>query len=57
LAVEGLDLVLRVHAAMPADLDLQAVTDRVEALGGRLSRGHDAAGASVELRVPVADPD
>jgi signal transduction histidine kinase len=57
LTVEGTDLVLRVHGATPPDLDLQAVTDRVEALGGRLSLRHDPQGAVVELRVPVADPD
>jgi signal transduction histidine kinase len=57
LAVEGTDLVLKVLGATPPDLDLQTVTDRVEALGGRLSRGHDADGGSVELRVPVGEPD
>jgi hypothetical protein len=56
LSVEGTDLVLRVQGAELPDLDLQAVTDRVEALGGRLTR-HDGPGSpSVELRVPITEP-
>jgi hypothetical protein len=56
LAVEGAELVLRVHGATLTDLDLQAVTDRVEALGGHIAQDESATSTSVELRIPITEP-
>jgi hypothetical protein len=53
VAVDDADLVVQIHGLVGNAMDLQAVSDRVEALAGSLQMEADAAGSVLALRVPV----
>jgi hypothetical protein len=53
VAVDDADLVVHIHGIVGTAMDLEAVSDRVEALAGSLRMETDAAGAVLALRVPT----
>jgi signal transduction histidine kinase len=53
ITLEGRDLVLRMRDPATPTMDLQAMTDRVEAVDGSLSIGTDGAGMTLTVRLPA----
>ncbi len=57
LSVEASQLVMRVRAPAVASMDVQAMMDRVEAVGGSLSMNDAESELTMEVQIPVQQAD